>query len=117
MMRRTHNNSVFLCMHGVRQRMALAVQAEFGAPHGRPQIVPLQSEDQLEYLVVEIFIEVTKGPGNPRAQRRPIVIQENASVFHKRLSGGPVQQVIVNFQQRFLLREHIRKVHPWADTD
>ncbi|MNE69389.1 hypothetical protein D3C80_1651090 [compost metagenome] len=68
MMRRTHNDAVFLCVYGVRQRMALAVQAEFGTPHGRPQIVPLQSEDQLEYLVVEIFIEVSKSPGNPRAQ-------------------------------------------------
>ncbi|MNC31241.1 hypothetical protein D3C75_795560 [compost metagenome] len=68
MMGGSHDNAVLFSMLRIGNRAAFAVQAEFGAPHRRPQIIPLQPEDQLKNLVIKLFIEIPERLGHPRAQ-------------------------------------------------
>ena len=55
------------------------------APHGRPQEVALQPQDQLEDPLVEGVVEAAEGLVGPAVEGRVLVVQEDAPVLDRRL--------------------------------
>ena len=66
------------------------VGIEGPSPHGRPQVVTLQSQDEFKHLLVESVVAVVGAEGvlHPRCQTGCLVVQEQSSVPHGRLSVG-----------------------------
>ena len=96
MVRGAHHNT-----HLVGQSRRLGVVlVECRCPHGRPEIVGLQTQQQLEYLLVGLGVNATEVLLAPRAERGPFVVDEDAAIFHGRpvviASGGPVQLILMN---------------------
>ena len=78
--RGTHHDTVF-----VRQARTLRViLIEAGGPHRRPQVVGLQPEQQFKDLGIGLGVDATKLVVTPVAERRPLVVDEDATVFHLR---------------------------------
>ncbi|MNC09991.1 hypothetical protein D3C75_576260 [compost metagenome] len=64
-MRGAYNDPVFPGKLSIGKRMTFAVNTELCAPHRRPEIIPLQPENQLKDLFIECFVEIPKCSGYP----------------------------------------------------
>ncbi len=82
MMRGSHHDA-HLVGESWRFRIILI---EVGSPHGRPEIVSLQAEQQFEDMAISLGIDATKLVGTPSAKRWPLIIDEDAAIFHLRFS-------------------------------
>ena len=96
-------------------RIAGSIVVERLAPHGRPQVVALQPEDELEHLFIEDGIESAEFLLRPSGQRRGFIIDENAAVFH--LGLPPRVPARKNVEVRLLSRGHIRPPVPGGNAD
>ena len=75
----THHDAVF-----VRQLLIEgtgALLAEDAGPHGRPHVVGLQPQQQLEDVVVHVCVDPAEVGGCPGAEAGPFVVDEQAPVF------------------------------------
>ena len=82
--RGTHHHT-----HGVGGLQVLRVVGiESPAPHGGPQVVALQPEDQLKHLLIELMTSEVGAEGvlHPRRQTGCLVVEEQATVSDSRLS-------------------------------
>ena len=67
-----------------QDRILRIVLVEGGSPHGGPEIVGLQTQQKLKQVGVHLGIQSSELPRSPSAKRRPLVIDENAAIFHFR---------------------------------
>ena len=67
------------------------VLVEGVAPHRRPEVVALQAQDQLEDVLVELVIEAAELLARPAAERRRLVVDEDAAVLHRRARPANVR--------------------------
>ena len=77
--------------HLVGQLAVLGVVGiESPAPHGRPQEVAAQTENEFEHLSVELVSAVIGAEGvlHPSGQAGCLVVQEDATIGHRRLTVG-----------------------------
>ena len=99
----THHNA-----HLVSQTRALGVVlVEIGCPHRRPEVVCLQAKQQLENLLVSLGVHTAEVFLAPSSERRPFVVNKNATVFHRR----PVAFITIVVIQ-FVLMHHWCICHP-----
>ncbi|MNC10279.1 hypothetical protein D3C75_579180 [compost metagenome] len=68
MVRGSHYDPVNIRQPGIGQRRAFSVLAEDGAPHGGPQIIPLQPQQQLEHFFIHQLVEAAAAVHGPGAQ-------------------------------------------------
>ena len=82
----TDNNAHFIGQFTVLG----VVSIESPAPHGRPQEITLQTENQLKHFLVEIMTAVIGAEGvlHPRRQTRSLVVDEDSTVSNHGLSIG-----------------------------
>ena len=76
--RGTHHDT-----HRVSSLQVLRVVGiESPSPHGRPQVVTLQTQDQLEHFLVETVVAVVRAEGvlHPRGQTGCLVVEEQAAI-------------------------------------
>ena len=64
-----------------------AVQAEIGGPHRGPEIVALETQQQLEHLRIAGGVDAAEVGARPGAERGPFIVDEKAAVAHGRLFG------------------------------
>ena len=75
--------------HPVGQRaILLVVVVEGTAPHGRPHVVGLQTQQQFEYVLVHLGIDAAELLVAPVAKRGPLVVDEYTTVSHFGLAVG-----------------------------
>ena len=82
--RRSHHHT-----HRVgRLQVLWVVGIEGPSPHGRPQVVTLQSQDELEHLLVEAVVAVVRAEGvlHPRGQTGRLVVEEQSAISHGRFA-------------------------------
>ena len=95
LVRGAHDDAVFIRQPGILR----IVFVEGVVPHGRPEIIALQPQNQLEQLRVKLVVVIgharrngriragrdrAEFVGDPIAQIRRFVVQENAAIFHRR---------------------------------
>lgn len=82
MMGSSHDNTISIGQCGI----LWVVLVEGGSPHGWgwPEIVGLQTQQKLKQVGVHLGIQSSELPRSPSAKRRPLVIDENAAIFHFR---------------------------------
>ena len=66
-------------------------------PHGRPEIVGLQTQQQFKDVLVCLGVDPAEMVGAPCAERWPFVIDEDATVFHLRRRLNDASSVIIHF--------------------
>ena len=84
------------------------VQREGARPHGRPDIVALHPQEELEHAVIERSVEAAEMLHAPAAEGRPFVIDEKAAV----LDRGLLRHEIQPFVQNKLPAVHRRSISP-----
>jgi len=102
--------------HFVRQGHGLGVVGAEGArlPHRRPQVVAAQAQDQLEHMLVEGRVRAAEPGARPAAQRRVLVVDEEAAVLDAGLvapRAGREEDV------GLALDRHVSPPMPGADAD
>ena len=88
---RAHDHAV-LVRHDRVQRVVLVERL---APHRGPQIIAFQAQNQLEHVRVHLRIDAAEVGARPVAERRLLVVDEDAAVFHFRrvLHVGPLDRL------------------------
>ena len=95
--------------HLVGQSRALGIiLIEGRCPHGRPEIVGLQAQEQLKDMFVSLCVHTPKVVSTPRAKRGPLVINEKATILHLRRWLDESPAIII----QFVLMLHRRICHP-----
>ena len=80
MVRGAHHDAVF-----IGQTRALGIVVVEGVvPHRRPEEVAAQSQDQLEDVHVHLAVDAAELLLRPTGERRRLVVEEDAAVFHRR---------------------------------
>ena len=94
--------------HLVGQRsVVLVIVIEGTLPHGGPQVVAFQTEQQFKHLLVTFRIDATKLLVGPVAKGGPLVVDEDATIGHLRLAIG-----IYTFLNIYILMLCYRNVSP-----
>ena len=78
------------------------------SPHGRPEIVGLQTQQQFEDMSIGLRVDATKLVGAPTTERWPLVVDEDATIFH--LGRGLYDTSAIIIQFVLMLHRHI--CHP-----
>jgi hypothetical protein len=69
-------------------RMGLRVVVVEGvAPHGGPEVIGFEPQQEFEYMFVEEVVEVAEFFMDPAAERGRFVVDEEAAVFYGRRAG------------------------------
>ena len=84
------------------------------SPHGRPDEISFQPENQFKHFFVKQMIKPSESGFRPSGQSRCFIVQENAAIFHGRLSGGKFSR----FYEYFFRFSHrnIRPVIPGRNS-
>ena len=82
MMAGTHDDAHVVCQ--LRRKWVIFV--ETAVPHGGPEVVGFQTEHEFKDAGVCLGIDASKLVVTPRAERRPLVVDEYATVFHFRFT-------------------------------
>ena len=71
-----------------RLRVQRVVGIECPAPHGGPEEIALEAQDQLKDFLVEAVVAIAGAEGvlHPRGQTRRLVVEEQAAIAHGRLA-------------------------------
>jgi hypothetical protein len=91
------------------------VHIEGIAPHGRPHIVGLEAQEELEDLLVHFAVDAAEFFRGPAGKRRRLVVKENAAVFDCRLTQGVAPGH--DGQSRLLFHRHVRPPVPGRHAD
>ena len=71
-------------------RVLWVVGIEGPAPHGRPEHVALQAQNELEHFLIEAMVAIVSAVGvlHPRRQTGGLIVEEQAAPAHCRLTVG-----------------------------
>ena len=95
--------------HLVGQSWTLRIiLVEGRCPHGRPEIVGLQAQQQLKDMFVGLSVHTPKVVGTPRAKRGPFVVNKDSTILHLRRWLDESPAIII----QFVLMLHWRICHP-----
>ena len=84
--------------HLVSQSRTLRViLIESCCPHGRPEVVCLQAQQQLKDMLVSFGIDTTKTIRTPCTKRRPLVVDKDSTIFHLRRRLDKTSGIIIQF--------------------
>ncbi|OPZ67002.1 MAG: hypothetical protein BWY83_02730 [bacterium ADurb.Bin478] len=83
-MRSADDHSVFIGQGGI----SWVIHIKSAAPHGRPEEISFQPQDQLKHLFVECRIKAAERFIRPTRQRRRLVVDENTTILYFRRAGG-----------------------------
>ena len=97
-MRGAHHDAVLVGDLGIER----IVFVEGVVPHGRPEIIALQAEDQLEDLFVELVVVGAELLLHPAAERRRFVVQEDAAILDRGLAFA----VLAGLHEQGVLVDH-----------
>ncbi len=75
-----HHDAVLIGQIGVHR----VVLVEVAAPHRRPQVVGLQTQQQFKQVGVHLGVVAPEVGSRPGAERRLLVVDEDATIFHLR---------------------------------
>ena len=98
---RAHDDAVSVGKPGIVR----VVLVEGIRPHGGPQVIGAQAQQQLEHVRVHLRIPAAKFFARPLAQRRLFVIDEDAAVFHGRRPLDPCARAHEAFEEAVCLAE------------
>lgn len=73
-----HYNAHLVCQFSVLR----VVFVKGAVPHGRPQVVGLKAQQQLEQATIETAVEASESLFGPSAQAGPFVVQEDTTILH-----------------------------------
>ena len=90
-----------------QSRRLWVVLVEVRCPHGRPEVIRLQAQQQLKDLLVGLGVHAAEMLLTPRAERGPLVVDEDAAIFHGRIAVFVAVVVI-----QFVLMHYWRIGHP-----
>ena len=95
--------------HLVSQSRTLGViLVESCCPHGRPEVVGLQAQQQLKDMLIGFGIDTAKTIRTPCAKRRPLVVDKDSPIFHLRRRLHKTSTIII----QFILMLHWSIGHP-----
>ena len=106
-----HHDAV-LVRHDWVQRVVLVERL---APHRGPQIVAFEAQDKLEHVRVHLRIDAAEISARPVAERRFLVVDEDAAVFHFRRVLHVVARLRV--QTIRMHNGHVRPPVPRGNAD
>ena len=108
--RGTHDNAVHVRKLSTRKPRSLLRKDR--VPHGRPQIIAFETQQQDKNLLICLGIDAAKRLHTPVSKSRPLIIDKEAAVFYGGLFGeNPVPD---RHSHRVLfLRRHISPVNQW----
>ena len=111
MVTRTHAHTHIIC----RLHVQWVISIEHRIPHGWPHIVTPQSEHQLKHSCIELMIISAIILLLPSCQARSLVVQEDATILHGRLTIRI--DTLLDVELIVFLRRHICPIIPRAHTD
>ena len=85
------------------------VGIESPSPHSRPEEISFQSEDKLEDFLIETMIAIICAEGvlNPRGETRGLIVEEDATIAHIRLTIS-----IFAWEYIYIFTLHYRHISP-----
>ena len=88
------------------------VGVEGPTPHGRPEEIALQTENELKHFLIETVIAVASAEGvlHPGSKTRGLVVEEDATIAHDRLAIGIFAPLYID--GRVLLHGYVGPVIP-----
>ena len=109
--RRAHHDPVVVG----QLRVGFVVVVERVAPHRGPEIVALETQDQLEHLRVELVVDAAELFLGPAGERGRFVVEEDPAVLHRRLAiaVGTRQHV----QRRLVAHRNVGPPRPRRHSD
>ena len=108
---RSHYDAVHVGHLGVKR----VVLVEGRVPHGRPEVVGLQAQEQLEKVGVHLGVKPSEARRGPSPERGPLVVYEDAAVLYlgRRLYVAAFPDV----ERRALARRNVGPPVPWRHAD
>ena len=82
-MRSSDNYSHFISQYRIQGIIVI----ESTAPHGRPEKISLQAQDQFKHMTIELMIKAPEILKCPSGKRRSLIIQEYTPVFNQGMVG------------------------------
>ena len=77
-MRCSHYNAHFICQH----RILRVVAVKTSPPHGRPEVIAFQPEDQLKYFFIKLVVKSAVIFNSPASECRFFIIQKNTPILY-----------------------------------
>ena len=103
-----YNNTHFIGQYAIFRVIGI----ECPAPHGRPEQIASQTQDEFEHLLVECMTAIVGAECvlHPRSQARRLIVQEDTTILHSWFAIG--EDTLAHENRIMMLHRHVGPVVP-----